>query len=364
MKSHHPQNERIKHRYITFLKEAKRVSETTVDAITKAIARFEEYTKYKDFKTFRHEQAVGFKRNLLSQKSQQTGKPLSKSTVHSTLMHLKAFFQWLSREQGYKSKIAYSDAEYFNSSNKDMQVATARRTQREPSIEQIRHVINSMLADNEIDMRNRALIAFALLTGARDSAIASAKISHVNLDENCFFQDAREVDTKFSKTFNSFFFPVGYEFKQIFVDWVQYLTQTKLYGPNDPLFPKSEMAINDKQQFEAKGLKPEHWSTANPIRRIFKQAFIQAGLEYFNPHSFRNTLVTLGKTKCQTPEVFKAWSQNLGHESVLTTLYSYGEVGMQRQAEIMNQLDNTKQNQEENLKKLMQAMSQVGFQLG
>jgi len=59
-----------------------------------------------------------------------------------------------------------------------------------------------------------------------------------------------------------------------------------------------------------------HWTTATPIRTIFREAFEGAGLPYFNPHSFRNTLVRLGQDVCQTPEQFKAWSQNLGHEGV------------------------------------------------
>lgn len=58
----------------------------------------------------------------------------------------------------------------------------------------------------DIEKRNRALIAFALLTGAQDSAIASMKLKHVDLIENCVNQDPREVNTKFSKTFNTFFF--------------------------------------------------------------------------------------------------------------------------------------------------------------
>ena len=33
----------------------------------------------------------------------------------------------------------------------------------------------------------------------------------------------------------------------------------------------------------------KHWSSAGPIRRIFKVAFTAAGLPYFNPHSFRKT---------------------------------------------------------------------------
>jgi RNA-binding protein YlmH len=64
----------------------------------------------------------------------------------------------------------------------------------------------------------------------------------------------------------------------------------------------------------------------------------RAGLPYFNPHSFRNTLVQLGQQVCQTPEQFKAWSQNLGHEKVLTTFLSYGEVACQRQGEIIQEL--------------------------
>ena len=77
---------------------------------------------------------------------------------------------------------------------------------------------------------------------------------------------------------------------------------------------------------------------ANPIRKIFAQAFALAGLPYFNPHSFRNTLVRLGEKLCQTPEEFKAWSQNLGHESVLTSFYSYGDVPDYKQAELLRKL--------------------------
>ena len=54
----------------------------------------------------------------------------------------------------------------------------------------------------------------------------------------------------------------------------------------------------------------------------------------FQPPSVRSTLVQLGQTLCKDAEAFKAWSQNLGHEGVLTTLHSYGEVSPRRQAEI------------------------------
>ena len=338
MTKHNPVNERIKRKYFAFLKEAKRHSEPTIDAAAKALNRFEVYTKYRDFKSFHFERAIAFKKYLAEQKGKQSGKQLSKATLHATLCQLKRFFQWLSMQPGYKSRIQYTDAEYFNLSDKDTRIATARRPQKAPTLEQVRHVIDAMPVVTEIEKRNRALVAFTLLTGARDSAIASMKLKHVDLVAECVYQDAREVDTKFSKTFITYFFPVGDEVHKILAEWVAYLREEKLWGNDDPLFPSTRMKVGALQQFEVAGLDRKHWSTASPIRTIFRNAFTAAGLPYFNPHSFRNTLVQLGQEVCLSTEQFKAWSQNLGHEKVLTTFMSYGEVACQRQGEIIRDL--------------------------
>jgi integrase len=139
------------------------------------------YTRYLDFKTFHPEKAMGFKRHLAEQKGQQSGEKLSKATLHATLTQLKAFFQWLAREPGYKSRIQYSSAEYFSLSDKDTRIATAQREQDVPTLQQIKHIIAGMPVGTDIERRNRALIAFTALTGARDSAIASMKLKHVDL---------------------------------------------------------------------------------------------------------------------------------------------------------------------------------------
>jgi integrase len=338
MTTHNANNERIKHKYFAYLKEAKRHSEPTVDASAKALNRFEIYTKYRDFKTFHVKQAIAFKKHLAEQKGQQSGEKLSKATLYATLTQLQRFFQWLAREPGYKSRVQYSDAEYFNLSDKDTRIATAQREQKVPTLEQLKHVINTMPASTEIERRNRALISFTLLTGARDSAIASMKLKHVDLVANSVNQDAREVNTKFSKTFTTFFFPVGDEIRRIVAEWVSYLREDRLWGNDDPLFPATRIALGETRQFEVSGLNRGHWRSASPIRLIFREAFVSAGLPYFNPHSFRNTLVQLGEVLCKSPEEFKAWSQNLGHEGVLTTFRGYGEVAGQRQGEIIRGL--------------------------
>ena len=97
----------------------------------------------------------------------------------------------------------------------------------------------------------------------------------------------------------------------------------------------TKVAVGADLRFAAARLDRRHWSSAGPIRTIFKGAFAMAGLPHFNPHSFRKTLALLGGDLCETVEHYKAWSQNLGHDQVLTTFTSYGDVSSYRQAEIM-----------------------------
>jgi integrase len=338
MTKHNPENERIKRRYFAYLKEAKQHSEPTVDAAAKALSRFEEYTRYRDFKRFHYEQATAFKRHLADQTGQRSGEKLSKATLHATLTQLKSFFFWLAGQPGYKARLQYSDADYFNLSEKDTRIATAHRDGKAPTLEQVKHVIEMMPAGSEIERRDRALMAFTLLTGARDSAIASMKLKHVDLKEGCVYQDAREVKTKFSKTFTTYFLPVGHEILEIFAEWERFLREEKLWGNDDPLFPATHIALGPAHQFEVAGMQRTHWSTTEPIRKVFRRAFEHAGLPYFHPHSVRKTLAQFGEQVCKTPEDFKAWSQNLGHEQVLTTFLSYGSVATDRQGTIIRGL--------------------------
>lgn len=356
MTTHNANNERIKRSYFAYLKEAKRHSEPTVDAVAKALNRFEVHTKHRDFKAFHFEQAIAFKRHLVEQKSQQSEEKLSKATLYSTLSNLKRFFQWLAGQSGYKSRLHYSDADYFNLSDKDTRIAMARRQRPAPTVEQVKHVISTMPVKTDLERRNRAIIAFTLLTGARDNAIASMKLKHLDVHAGSVYQDARDVRTKYSKTFTTFFFPVGNEIRQIVSEWVAYLREEQLWGNDDPLFPATNIALGASRQFEAVGLKRAHWSNAARIRTIFRDAFTRAGLSYFNPHSFRTTLVRLGEVVCRSPEDFKAWSQNLGHEGVLTTFQSYGEVPDRRQGEIIQGLATPRHAMQSDFRELARAV--------
>jgi integrase len=133
----------------------------------------------------------------------RTGKALSASTVHATLAALKAFFDWLADQPGYASRIKYADAEYFNAPDNLSRIATARRFKTCPTLVQIRTMIDAMPDETEIARRDRALIAFAILSGARDKAIISFRLKHINTERGLIEQDPREVRTKWAKTFTT-----------------------------------------------------------------------------------------------------------------------------------------------------------------
>lgn len=340
MPKHNPKNERIKKAYLDYLREARRRDDSSLDGVAKALARFEESTRHRDFALFHREQAVAFKRKLDGQLNAKTGERLSRSTVLSTLSALRAFFIWLADKPGYRRKLSFSDADYFNLSEKDTRIAKAVREKPFATLEQFHTVLAAMPHQTDLERRDRALIALALLTGARDGALASLKLKRLDLAQGRIDQDARDVNTKFSKTFSTWFFPVGGEALAILTDWVERLRALH-WGPDDPLFPATLMAVGTNGGFEAMGLDRKHWSTAEPIRRIFRQAFEGANLPYFRPHSVRDTLAGLGERLCTTPEQFKAWSQNLGHDNVLTTFTSYGNVASHRQAALIRDLGAT-----------------------
>lgn len=332
-----PTNERIKRKYYEWQKEAKQKSSATIENIRKSIERFEQYNHHKDFKTFNSQQAVGFKKNFAQSISKTKQSPISKSTLLSTMCHLKEFFGWIAYQQGYK-KIDMGDVEYFNLSEKDTRIAKSASRKKAPTIDQIRKVIFSIPTENEIKRRNQALIAFTLLSGIRDGATASLQLKHIKLNDELIEQYGSEVNTKYSKTIFTYFFPVGDDIKQIVIDWVKYLYKVKLYGDTDPIFPRTRISHDATNSFKQDGIEPKNWQSANQIRKIFKESFLSAGIDYFPPHSFRNTLVRLGEKICRTPEDFKAWSQNLGHEHVLTTFTSYGEIPEHQQGEIIKNL--------------------------
>jgi integrase len=329
------ENERQKRVYFSYLREAHGRDHATIDRVAASLARFETSTKGRDFKRFHREQAVAFKAKLSEAVNSRTGERLSKATVHSTLRELRAFFLWLAQEPGYRSKIAFADADYFNLSDKDIAVARATREQNPPTLEQMRLVLEAMPTASVLQRRDRALVAFACLTGARASALASFRLGHVNVAERFVIQDARVVRTKFSKTFRTDFHRLVPGADEIVDSWCAALERDHLWGSDDPLFPRSETALDSNGGFIPIGLSRKGWATSAPVRDVFKRAFAAAALPYRHPHTLRAMVVRRYMEMGLSPEQLKAVSQSLGHSDVLTTFTSYGQLPTHLQSELI-----------------------------
>jgi integrase/recombinase XerD len=328
MMPRNPRNERLKRQYAEFLKHADGKAEQTIRQVEKAIQRYEAFTAQADFGAFNQQLARAFKEHLAEHK-------LAKATIFSTLTSLKRFFGWLAVQPGYKSKISPSDIEFLSLSDKDIRAAKAPADRAIPTLEQVLRVVETMPADTPIEKRNRALIAFIALTGTRDGAAVTLRLKHFDHARNLVIQNPNEVKTKLSKRICAFLLPVDDRLKSIFLDWVQYLKTDLLFGNDDPLFPKTKMAQDENDCFKAEGLSRDFWANATPVRDIFKAAFQAVGLPYHSPHTFRHMLVQIAYQRKLPPPQLKAWSMNLGHESLLTTLTSYGNMPLEMQGQLI-----------------------------
>jgi integrase len=338
MRAHNVENELAKRDYLIWLRNARGRCEETLDLAMASIHRFEAFNRYKSFKTFRREQAISFKEHLAGLTSATTGKPLAKGTLYATLKNVRAFFEWLAREPGYRKALVESDAAYFNMTENEKRIATASRQRPAPSLDQVRRIVETMPTKTVTQRRDRAVIALIMLTGARDAAVATLKLKHLDLANRTLFQDARDVKTKRAKTMTTVFFPVGEPFETVVREWAEELMGVRGFEPDDPLFPATHVQPNEDGLFNALGVDRRGWRDAAPIRAIFKRACAAAGLPYFNPHSLRQTLMRVAYDMKLHPVQLKAWSQNLGHDSVLMSLGSYGNLSLHEQRDVMESL--------------------------
>lgn len=276
------------------------------------------------------------------QERKYKGAPISLCTVSQTLRFLKKFFQWLQVQPGYKSKIKLSDIEYLKLTEKEERVAHQSTPRKYPLLEYVQNLIKSIQGQTEIDMRDRALISFTLLSGGRDSAIVSLSMGCFDEQSKIVYQDPkRGVKTKFNKYVETTLFGFDKELMEYFIGWFQYL-KNKGYGSTSPIFPRTKViqGLNGNLSFQSSNeVEPEFWSSAGPMRTIFKERAKAAGLPYFSPHCFRHLAILLAAEKCRSMDEFKAVSQNVGHESLMTTIPVYGNYSEDKLSEMIQKID-------------------------
>ncbi|WP_434053620.1 MAG: site-specific integrase [Roseibium sp.] len=337
MRKFNAENERIKREYLIYLREAKGQDESSLDKVAAALLGFEEAIAFKSFKAFRREWATKYKTHMKRRKNARTGKQLGVTTRDASLRLVKAFVEWLSTQAGYRTRITYSDAAYFNNNAREARAAHAQRPVAYPSIEQCDHAFRQMPENDIFARRDKAVFALLMLTSARDGAVASLRLGHIDLVERILYQDGREVKTKNGKYIESNFLPMDPMYQNCLENWVTYLREELMFGPADAMFPKAEMGT-PTGKFAVAGLSREPYANGQKINQIFKSAFLSAGMRPFSAHTLRKTHAMLMDKICNTMEDRKAFSQNMGHEHLATTISAYMPVTLERQREIIRSL--------------------------
>ncbi len=356
------QNELIKRAYFDYLRDSEGYAENSIDTYESSVLLWQEFIEGGELTAFNKTKAVDFKR-WLSERKRPSGKTLSLRYQYNILRKLKDFFEWLARQKKFRNKIQIIDTDYLSLSKKESRQARQVKRKKVPTLENVKKVIESIGDKTEVDQRDRALLCLAMLTGARIASLVSSTIGSFDRSECVISQDPNlGVSTKFSKTITTVFFPLGYDkARKYFLEWFDYLVETKGYGPDDPIFPITNVQ-NGKENisYQSTGeVERARWKSPDSARRIFQKRFKEAGVDYHNPHSFRHLVVKELIKRPLTEEAKKAISQNLGHEDVSTTFgcFGYGSIDSERQIDLVKSLgdiDNQKaENQEERMVRIL-----------
>lgn len=324
------QNEQKKREFLEYLKGAEGFANSSLNTFAEAIDQWQFFTDKEDFINFNKSKALAFRDWLKSREAKTESGTISLVTQYNYLRRVKRFFNWLLEQPVYKNKILKNDIAFLRLSKKDSRIATQGTTKKMPTFEEAKIIIQSIKINNEIDMRDRALICFALITGMRISAITTLKIKNFDLKNKVIDQNPGDgVKTKNSKRILTTFFPINWDKpEKYFIEWFQHL-ESKGFQSNGPIFPATlnHFIIKDSR-YSKDSVGNNFWSGTAGARKIFKKRCKMANLPYFHPHSFRHLIVNILSKKRLTEEEKKAISLNLGHSNVGTTFGSYGYGGM------------------------------------
>ena len=144
-------------------------------------------------------------------------------------------------------------------------------------------------------------------------------------------QNPREVATKIGRSIDTFLARGFEEAEAVLSKWIDYLDETALSSPDDPLFPATALTANTDAGFKTEGFERRHWKCTEPVRKIVNHAFAAANLQAFGPHAFRHMHARHAAKTCTSIAELISTSQNLGHKDVMTTVGSHSQISHERQ---------------------------------
>ncbi|MHA6347594.1 tyrosine-type recombinase/integrase [Roseivivax sp. CAU 1761] len=323
-------NDRLIHDWQAY---AGRYSPKTVQAHLVSIRDFEASLDGMPFDKVTPKHAGLYRDHLvrsLAKPKEQGG--LSNSTVRHRASHLKAFFEWLRGQEGYR-RLSANIPDYFALPRSASAPQARDRPRQFPALDEAWRMVEVMPQKSNIQRRDRAMVALAFISGFRAAALTALRIRHVDIEGKTILQDASDVPAKNGKTYRAKWFPRTEAFQAVFLSWTQELDALG-FQPQDALFPDGRNLVT-----RAPGTAPvDPLGSSKPLQDAFARASERLGKAY-TPHSARHTLKALGDAMCRSYEQRKAWSMNLGHSDEQITEKHYAKMSQSRSSELIEALN-------------------------
>ena len=168
----HGANDRIIFEWQIF---AEKYDTKAVDSYLVAIREFECAINGKPFTSIKVADAGAYRQTLIDRlKIPRADGGLSKSTARHRASHTSNFFSWLCNQDGYR-RLNKSLPEYFELPKATAAKALPRPEKAFPTIDEAIEMAGNMPVLSRLERRNRAIFAFAFVTGFRASALVSSR---------------------------------------------------------------------------------------------------------------------------------------------------------------------------------------------
>lgn len=322
-------NDRIIHEWQIY---AGRFSGKTQQAYLVSIRDFEGFIGGDSFDKVTTKRVGAYRDHLVERhkRPKDTG-GLSNSTVRHRASHLSAFFKWLRGQPGYR-RLSSSIPDYFALPRATSGVGLKERQKSYPSLDVAWAMVDGLPARTLTQRRDRAMVAFAFVSGFRAGALCSLRFRHLDLDNQTVAQDATDMRAKNGKSYRATWFPRTDAFQEVFLMWLKELRGLG-FRDCDALFPEAR----DLRRCPLGSPAIAPLASSRSLQTAFGRASARIGKQ-FTPHSARHTLKALGAKVCRTNLERKAWSMNLGHSDEKITERYYGKMPQAQCAQLMDAL--------------------------
>ena len=337
------ENVEIIRKYFIHLGKGIGYKKSTTNSKIRDVTEYERYLNGLDFRRLTEQIAIDYQ-NLLRERKWQ-GKEVSLKTIGQKLSAIIEFYNWLMIQPGYRSKVHQPSIIYFGLPLGERNaIKTQENLKLYPSLEHILNLVESIIGDSEVAMRDRALISLLLLSGIRVKTITTLEIGDFDIGTLRITLDPlKHAEVKKNKALILRLLVFNKILLKHFLDWITYLKDSRKFTLDDPIFTSTQSKFKQgTNSYIAIDVSNKRWESTNPINNILKKRSKEAGLKYYNPHSYRDTIPNLCKKLGLDYKEQSAVSLNLGHNTLFITEENYGKMKPTTRLDILSEIDFTK----------------------